>query len=130
VPIGPDTIERALAHMMQGNSLASFARETGLNESTLRKACQDHPDYARARATQGDAHYERIVDVLGKVETGDIDPAAARVMIDGYKWTAGRMRPQVYGDKLDLSGSVEVKSFVARLPPVAASADEWAKNRK
>jgi len=62
--------------------------------------------YARARETQGDAHFNRVCAIVDKVQNSELDPQQARVMIDALKWTAGKLRPKVYGDKLELGGKV------------------------
>jgi hypothetical protein len=62
--------------------------------------------YGRAREAQGDTHFERVVSIVDKVERAELDPAQARVMVDALKWTAGKLRPKVYGDKLDVSGKL------------------------
>lgn len=62
--------------------------------------------YAHAREAQADAQFERIGDVVDKVEDRTLEPQQARAMIDALKWTAGKLRPKVYGDKVDLTGNV------------------------
>ena len=57
--------------------------------------------YQRAREAQADAFFDEIVMIA---DTCD-DPAKARVQIDARKWAAGKMRPKVYGDKMDLTHS-------------------------
>ena len=41
---------------------------------------------------------------------GGLDPNAARVAIDAYKWSAGKRRPRRYGEKLEVenTGTVQV----------------------
>ncbi len=56
--------------------------------------------YARAQKSRAQAHFERIGDIAEQVLTGALDPQAARVAIDAWKWTAGRMDPRKYGDKV------------------------------
>jgi hypothetical protein len=61
--------------------------------------------YAHAREAQADAQFERIGAVVDDVESGTLEPAQARTMIDALKWTAGKLRPKVYGDKIDVDHS-------------------------
>ncbi len=63
--------------------------------------------YAHAREAQADAQFERIGAVVDDVETGVLEPAQARTMIDALKWTAGKLRPKVYGDKAVIEGPGE-----------------------
>ena len=57
--------------------------------------------YVRARENQADAFADEIVDVA---RDKTCDPSHARVRIDALKWAAGKRKPKVYGDKLELSG--------------------------
>lgn len=64
---------------------------------------KEQPDfadnYARAREDRADWRSARIDDVTSQVLNGQLDPAAARVVIDAEKWQAGKEKPKVYGDK-------------------------------
>ena len=53
---------------------------------------------------------DKIADVAKTVLEGKVDPAAARVAIDAFKWSAGKRRPKRYGEKLEIeqTGSVQV----------------------
>lgn len=57
-------------------------------------------NYARAREDRADWRADKIDDICEKVETGELDPQAARVIIDSLKWQAGKEKPKVYGDKV------------------------------
>jgi hypothetical protein len=75
---------------------------------------RDNPEfaasYARAREDMADHDADKIADVAEAVAAGKIDPQAARVAIDAYKWSAGKRRPKRYGEKLEIeqTGSVAV----------------------
>lgn len=62
----------------------------------------DDPDlehrYARARSACGDTMDSNVLDVAEQCRAGKIDPQAARVAIDAYKWRAAHLRPQRYGE--------------------------------
>lgn len=60
--------------------------------------------YALAREASADADDDDIRDMAGRVEKGKLDPQAARVAIDAKKWSAGKRKPKVYGDKMALVG--------------------------
>ena len=60
--------------------------------------------YALAREASADADDDDIRDMAGRVEKGKLDPQAARVAIDAKKWSAGKRKPKVYGDKVALVG--------------------------
>ncbi len=66
--------------------------------------------YARAREVQADAMDDLILETAEK--TTPENAAANRVKIDAYKWRAAKLKPKVYGDKVqtELSGSMTVRS--------------------
>ena len=99
------------ARLIEGQSLAEICRADDMPQyrtvyGWLAKDEEFALDYARARESQGDADADRIGDIANQVVLGMMDPTAARVAIDAYKWTAGRRKPKVYGDKLELGGNV------------------------
>lgn len=58
--------------------------------------------YKRAREAQADSIVD---DMLNIADDASIDPNDRRVRIDARKWIAGKMRPKVYGDKVDVDHS-------------------------
>lgn len=67
--------------------------------------------YARAREDQADYFFDQGVDLIKKMQSKEIDPNTGRVSFDILRWSAGRMKPKKYGDKvdLDLGGNVTIK---------------------
>lgn len=71
--------------------------------------------YTRAKGILADRIFEECLDIADSQE-GDILEdgktnhdviARAKLRIDTRKWMAGKLRPKVYGDKLELSGNAE-----------------------
>jgi hypothetical protein len=58
---------------------------------------------ARAREDQADLMDDRIMSVADKTENSQIDPQAAKVVISALQWRASKLKPKVYGDKIDHS---------------------------
>ena len=65
---------------------------------------QFRDQYARAREASADADADDIGHYAREAAEGRIEPAAARAAIDGLKWSAGKRKPKVYGDKVALVG--------------------------
>lgn len=74
--------------------------------------------YARAREAQADAIFDEVLHIAntpmlgekrkinadGTIEVTEGDMIEhRRLQIDARKWMAGKLRPKVYGDKLDLN---------------------------
>lgn len=67
--------------------------------------------YAPAREESGHVSADDVVDISRQVLNGEITPEQGRVAIDAAKWTAGKRKPKVYGDKLDVeqSGNITIE---------------------
>lgn len=59
--------------------------------------------YARARSMRAFARGDKIDHITQQVANGELDPQAARVIIDAEKWQMGKERPKDFGDKLELT---------------------------
>lgn len=98
----------------QGDSATAIAKSYG---KTVASLClwldsDDSVSKAYARAKEFRAHVlvGEIGDVARDVLKGKTEPNAARVAIDAMKWTASKLLPKQYGDKLELAGKVETDS--------------------
>lgn len=58
--------------------------------------------YMRARAAGGFAHADRVVDVVDRVSTGELEPNQAKAMLDGLKWAAERMAPKHHSARQEI----------------------------
>ena len=100
-----NTADEICARLVEGTSLAEICRDDAMPQyrtvyGWLTKNEQFSQDYARAREEQADADADAIGDMAAQVRAGLLDPAAARVAIDAYKWSAGKRQSQKYGDKI------------------------------
>lgn len=112
--IGAEICER----LMGGASLKAICEsELMPARSTVMKWLADnaHPDfsdsYARARTIQADADADDIGDIARQAADGKIEPAAATAAINGLKWTAGKRRPDKYGDSSTLNHRGAIGTF-------------------
>lgn len=62
-------------------------------------------NYTRAREAQADYYADEITDIADSED----DPQKARNRIDARKWAAGKLKPKVYGERLQLDGDMNVK---------------------
>lgn len=69
--------------------------------------------YARALRERGQYRAEKIEEISEGVLRGDYEPQAARVALDGLKWTAAKLDNTKYGDKIQTehTGRVEIASI-------------------
>lgn len=97
----PELAERICQWLAGGKSLRAFCRQDdapGL--STVTQWIVSKPEfreqYVQAREAAGYAHADDIADLAQKVIDGQLDPQAARVAMDGKKWSAERMAPKAH----------------------------------
>lgn len=107
-------------------SLSAILARKGMPKKTLvyewlRDVPQFAENYARARESQADVDADEIADIRADVLTGKLSPEQARVAIDSLKWSAGKRKPKVYGDKVshDVDGKLEITLIDATQRKVA-----------
>ena len=103
----PELIDEICAWIASGKSLHSFCREhDDVNISTvMRWVSEDEAfreRYERAREASADSHYDRIVSLSEEVLSSPlVDHNRYKIAIDAMKWTAARMKPKKYGDRVE-----------------------------
>jgi hypothetical protein len=114
LPLHEDAADQILEAIADGQGLVSFLkqREDMPSYSTVMRWIRDNPEFAenytRACEDMADNDADKISDVAQRVINGEIDPQAARVAIDAYKWSAGKRRPRKYGDKIEIDQTTRV----------------------
>lgn len=109
-------MRRLCVLIAQGDSIAKIGETEGMPDARTifrwlaANAGGDEDDpasfrqqYMRARASRADARFERLDEIMQKVEDGRLDPAAARVMMDAIKWQSGKENAKRYGEKVQLA---------------------------
>jgi hypothetical protein len=71
--------------------------------------------YARAREHRADARQDRIDEIARKLEAGDLDPNAARVLIDAEKWQMAKEKPRTYGDRIEATHTIDATATLTEL---------------
>lgn len=110
-----------------GKSLVNICKESGRDYSTVMKWLKDQPEFAKnytaARESQADYHADEIIDIA---DDSLLTPDDRRVRIDARKWKAGKMKPKVYGEKIqqEHSGSIATTPIEER---DKALLDDYAK---
>ena len=105
----PEMAESICEGLAKGSSLPEVCADKGMpDDSTVYRWLDKHEEfqeqYARARERQGEHWAVEGLKVIKALRAGEIDANSARVMIDAFKWYAGKLKPKVYGDHLRHSG--------------------------
>lgn len=106
----------------EGESLRSICKDDGMPSQVavfkwLGKEGNDAlvKQYARARDVQADTIFDECLDIADQYDPDKeaLNPDhinRAKLRIETRKWMAGKLRPKVYGDKLDVehNGSLNI----------------------
>ena len=60
------------------------------------------PAFGRAMAQAREDHIEAIADEMQTIADTDVDPQRARNRIDVRRWRASKLKPETYGDRVDV----------------------------
>ena len=95
-----------------GESLRAIAKDNGMPFSTVWCSIMSDEErrylYEDAKLSRAHYHAAKIEEILEDVESGKIDPQAARVSIDARKWLAAKMYPKFFSDRVQLQYDVSV----------------------
>jgi hypothetical protein len=119
----PAIADKICSALADARSLRSICLDDGMPaQSTVFKWLSEQPSfseqYARAREAQADAIFDEMLDIADdgsndwmKItrQDGSTDEVLnhehvqrSKLRIDARKWMAGKLRPKVYGDKLEV----------------------------
>jgi hypothetical protein len=106
-----DVREELLKRLADGESMVAIAQDARMPSRETVRRWNDSDEtfrarYARAREDQADALFDEAAEIA-KVATPE-SVQVARLQIDTIKWRASKLRPKVYGDKLDVEHSGEM----------------------
>jgi len=87
-----------------GSSLRSICKSEDMpGMSTVFTWLKEHIDfqeqYARAKEVQADTYEDMMIDTARTEE----DVQRARLIVDTMKWTASKLKPKKYGEKIDMT---------------------------
>jgi hypothetical protein len=108
--------DRICTWVASGKSIVSYCKQLATpNYATITDWRVAYPDFdakiARAREDQAEFLADELVEISDNQE---LDPNARRVMIDTRKWIASKLKPRIYGDKIqaDVTGKVTLEQLV------------------
>jgi hypothetical protein len=94
--------------IQSGKSLNRWCKENGIAASTVYKWLRERADfrdsYTRAHGDRADTLVEDMIDIADRAESASdmTTVVALKLMIETRKWIAERMRPDKYGNRLQV----------------------------
>ena len=122
----PETVERFLDAIRNGRSAAQACKLEGMPTSkTVGEWVKSDPEFARqyqiAKEERGHYYGELVAEIsLAGLQGKYSDSSMLRAAIDGLKWTAARMAPKAFGDRMEVNHSAE-GSYVEALKAVQSA---------
>lgn len=110
----PELADEICERLSAGESLRGICETLEVTESGVRKHAMDDLQfgarYARARNIGLDSLAEKTLEIAADKNR---DPNCRRVEVEAIKWFASKLRPDKYGDRLELAGKVEHEVIAA-----------------
>lgn len=108
----PDFFDTIMEAVASGYSVSYFAQSVGLNGHKLatflkRLEGDRKQQYEEARAARAMYNADQILEVIRKVEDGELLVPAARMIADNLKWMAERLDPELWGNKLQVRADIK-----------------------
>lgn len=96
----------------EGMTYKSICQEIGLDLSVLHYWMRAYPQFNEeirlARQDRADYYHDRVLEVTDSVQDKEEVPVA-KFKVDQYKWAAEKGNPEAYGQKTQVSGTIENK---------------------
>jgi hypothetical protein len=103
-----------LEHITEGKSLMSATKAVNMSYATAMYQLRQNPElqtkYRACMEERGDYLADELVDLADEMPPSDLDPSLInawvnrqRLRIDARKWSASKLRPKQWGDKIDVS---------------------------
>ena len=100
-------IAEALDLISDGSSVRKACEAVGISKAVFLRDV-DGDRYARARECQAESYFDQINYQTQRCIDGELDPQVLKAIVDPLKWTACKLLPKKYGDRVgvDVSGQV------------------------
>ena len=112
-----DVMQSVCDRIEAGELVDEAATAEGTTRKTIWEWARKDKDlgnmYARAREASAESLEMMALRVCTSSER---HLPGARLLVDTLKWTAAKRRPKVYGDRVDLNGTVEHRHGVILVP--------------
>lgn len=112
--------EQICSLLVQGNSFRKIGRMDNMpSRDTLMRWERENPSFAAsvacAREAKQEDDAEELEEINELVKAGTLGASEATVISNNIKWTASRMLPKKYGDKIhqEHSGAVSLAGLIA-----------------
>lgn len=119
----PEIEAEILTGLMSGLSLVQVCNAPKMpDRATVCRWMAADDEFAtkcvRAREFQAELSDDKLIDIVQKVESGELTSDQARVMSSILQWRAAKLLPKRYGDsvKVESAGVVDVKVSYADAP--------------
>ena len=116
-----ETALKICSQIANGASLVSICKADDMPSCVtvyawLNKNAEFLKMYTRAKDDQADTLTDQMLDIADGVPADSNEVAKARLQIETRKWTASKLKPKKYGDKLDLDAKITASVVIMATP--------------
>ena len=110
--------DEIIEFMCSGGSVLQYTKQPNTpSESTIYRWIDEDRDgfgsrYARAREMRIELIVDRIQDIADNVNEDAIAIAKAKLQIENMRWYAEKVKPKLYGNKLEVNDVSKAKTLV------------------
>lgn len=110
--------QKVLDRIAEGESLRAICQDDDMpGKATVLQWCDEDDEfrtkYARARARQIEGVIDGFADLEEQVLSGEVRPDAAKVVLWSRQWRAEKLKPKVYGAKVE--NTIELGETVSKV---------------
>jgi hypothetical protein len=108
---------KILEHISDGKSLKKISQLEGMPTfGQLNAWIWRYPEFGQAvvlaRSANAHHHIDRIVEIMDDVEAGVLETDKANTLIAGNRWLAQHLNPDIYGDRKNVKGQVDLNAQI------------------
>lgn len=104
------------------STLKKLFEKHGIGATKFFRLTRENPNLGMAYAHAQHSRAEMQVDEINEIADTETDANRARVRIDARKWVASKLKPEKFGDRIDLNvnGTVDIRGALAEAAKRAA----------
>ncbi len=104
-----EIVESVCVRLSEGEMVKAALESLGIARRTFFGWIRQHPEaaaqYRAARLARGEHCRDQLIELNEKLKQGKIDPQSARVLSDNLRWMAAKDAPELFSDRVELTGA-------------------------
>lgn len=98
-----DKVMEVISRLPHEKTLKSILKDLGISPTSFFNFLLEHPDADRKYSIAQSARAELLADEIIDIADTEADPQRARNRIDARKWVSSKLKPNKFGDRIDVN---------------------------